>query len=112
MVLLGAASCGHATVVVDLTRTRFCDSAGLSVLAGAHRRALAEGGELRLVLPAGGAVARVVRWTGLDRFIRCFTSLDQALMPGPATSIPPWRSRLSPGPRGGAPQPGRPAAAG
>jgi anti-sigma B factor antagonist len=41
LVLLEACSRGHATVVVDMTRTRFCDSAGLAVLAGAHRRARA-----------------------------------------------------------------------
>lgn len=53
-VLLGAAADGYTVVVVDMTGTRFCDSAGLSVLAGAHRRAVAEGGELRLVRAAAG----------------------------------------------------------
>src|SRR5215469_8934671 len=53
-VLLEAVENGHATIVVDLTGTRFCDSFGLRVLGAAHRRALEERGELRLVLPAGG----------------------------------------------------------
>lgn len=51
IVLLEAASRGHATIVVDMTRTRFCDSSGFSVLVAAHQRALAEGGGLRLVIP-------------------------------------------------------------
>ena len=109
MVLLDAGRHGHATVVVDMTRTRFCDSAGLAVLAGAHRRALAQGGGLRLVLPAGGAVARVLSFTGLDGFIPGFGSLEQALAPGPAAAIPPSRPAPPPGRRSPARRPGRAA---
>jgi anti-sigma B factor antagonist len=78
--LLGSAAAGHATVVVDMTRTRFCDSAGLSVLARAHRQALADGGELRLVIPADGAVVRILTLTGLGRFIPSFGSVEEALL--------------------------------
>ena len=39
-----------------MTRTRLCAAAGLSVLVRAHKRAVAEGGELRLVIPTGAAV--------------------------------------------------------
>jgi anti-sigma B factor antagonist len=84
MVLLRAAARGHAMVVADLTRTRFCDSAGLSVLVRAHRQAVADGGELRVVIPGRGAVARVFALTCLDRVIPVFASLDEALAPGPA----------------------------
>ena len=84
IVLLEAASRGHATVVVDMTRTRFCDSSGFSVLVGAHKRALAEGGGLRLVIPDGSRVLRIFTVIGLGRFIPRFASLDQALPPGPA----------------------------
>ena len=108
-VLFDAGRRGHATVVVDMTRTRFCDSAGLAVLAGAHRRALAQGGGLRLVLPAGGAVARVLSFTGLDGFIPGFGSLEQALAPGPAAAIPPSRPAPPPGRRSPARRPGRAA---
>jgi anti-anti-sigma regulatory factor len=62
-----------------MTGTRFCDSFGLRVLGAAHRRALDERGELRLVLPAGGLVVHVLALTTMDRFIPCFTSLDLAL---------------------------------
>jgi len=84
IVLLEAASRGHATIVVDMTRTRFCDSSGFSVLVAAHQRALAEGGGLRLVIPAGSRVLRIFTVIGLGRFIPRFASLDQALPPGPA----------------------------
>lgn len=86
-VLLLAASDGHPTVVVDMTRTRFCDSAGLNVLARAHRRALEEGGELRLVMPVGGAVHRVFTMTSLYYFVPRFGSLPEALLEGPATTV-------------------------
>ena len=82
MALLDADRHGDATVVVDMTRTRSCHPAGLNVLAEAHRRALAEGGGLRLAIPVGGAVARLLYLTGLDCFIPSFGSLEGALAAG------------------------------
>jgi anti-sigma B factor antagonist len=76
--LLEAAARGHETFVVDMSSTRFCDSAGLNVLVGAHRRAQAEGGEVLLVI-ASTAVLRSFAITGLDQVIPNFTSLDEAL---------------------------------
>jgi anti-sigma B factor antagonist len=78
---------GHATVIVDLTGTEFCDSAGLAVLVRAHKQAQADSGELRLVLPASGSVVRIFTVTGLDRVIPHFTSLEQALANAPAAII-------------------------
>ena len=75
---LAAAARGHATVVVDMTRTHACDTAGLHVLVRAHRRALAQGGELRLVMPSPD-IRRLFAITGLDRVIRRFASMDEAL---------------------------------
>jgi anti-sigma B factor antagonist len=70
---------GYTTVVVDLTGTEFCDSAGLRELVQAHKRAVADGGGLRLAVPADGAVQRVFTVTGLDRLIPHFASRAQAL---------------------------------
>jgi anti-sigma B factor antagonist len=98
-VLLHAANRGHATVVVDMTLTRFCDSAALTVLVRAHKRAVADGGELRLVIPVGGAVARIFAITRLDLVIPLFGSLDGALAPGPGAVIRPLRPRPSAGRR-------------
>jgi len=80
---LASAARGRATVVVDMTRTHACDTAGLHVLVRAHRRALARGGELRLVIPSPD-VRRLFTITGLDRVIRHFASLDEALAQTPA----------------------------
>ena len=76
--LLQAAAGGLGMLVADLTRTRFCDSSGLRTLLSAHKRAQAEGGELRLVIP-DAAVLRVFAITGIDRMIPNFASLDDAL---------------------------------
>ena len=88
IVLLETGSRGHATVVVDMTRTRFCDSAGFSVLVAAHKWALAKGGGLRLVIPADSRVLRVFTAIGLGSFIPRFGSLEQALTPGPPAASP------------------------
>jgi len=92
---------GHVTVVVDMTGTQFCDSAGLTVLVRAHKQALAEGGELRVVLPASGSVPRIFTLTGLDGVIPHFTGLEQVL-----AQVPDGRVR----PRGPDPPPGCAAA--
>ena len=86
IVLLEAASRGRGTIVVDMTRTRFCDSSGFSALVAAHQRALAEGGGLRLVIPDGSRVLRIFTVIGLGRFIPRFASLDQALPAAPAAA--------------------------
>ncbi len=77
--LLEASAGGHGTVVVDLADTRFCDSAGLNLLLRAHKRARAEGGELRLVIPADAAVLRIFTVTGIGQVIPQFASLEEAL---------------------------------
>jgi len=90
-VLLHSVAHGQATIVVDMTGTTFCDSAGFSVLVRAHKQTLAEGGGLRLVIPADSAVARSFTLTGLDQVIPRFASLDHALAPGPGPAIRPLR---------------------
>ena len=74
--LLEAAA--HGTLVVNMTRTQFCDSSGLHTLLAAHKRAQAEGGGLLLAITAA-PVLRVLALTSIDRMIPIFTSLDQAL---------------------------------
>jgi len=76
--LLDAASRRRRIVVVDMSRTRFCDTAGLHALVGAHRRAQAEGGRVLLVV-AANAVLRILAITGIDLVLAHFPSLDEAL---------------------------------
>jgi anti-sigma B factor antagonist len=83
--LLEAAA--HETLVVDMTRTQFCDTAGLHALVSAHKRARAEGGELVLVT-TGAAVLRILAITGLDQVIPHVTSLEEALAQTSAGSEP------------------------
>jgi anti-sigma B factor antagonist len=98
VVLLDAFARGNATVAVDMTRTRFCDSSALHTLLGAHEQAVAEGGELRLVVPADGPVPRIFILTCLDRFIPCFASLDEAVAEdGPPVEVRPSLSQRSAG---------------
>ena len=98
--LLETAARGHATFVVDMTGTRLCASAGLGALVRAHKRALAEGGELLLVIPHA-AVLRIFALTCTDRMIPNFISLDDALThmsPGGSNG----RRRPDDGPEGSA----------
>jgi anti-sigma B factor antagonist len=76
--LLEAAAHGPGTVVVDMSRTQFCDTAGIHALVAAHKRARAEGGQVLLVI-GGAAVRRILSITGLDRVIPAFPDLEQAL---------------------------------
>src|SRR6266516_4658704 len=74
-VLLEAADREHGRFVVDMTGTQFCVSVGVGVLVRAHKRALAEGGELRLVVPASASVLRVFALTGIGQGIPNFPDL-------------------------------------
>ena len=91
--MLAAAARGHGRFVVDMTRTRFCDSSGLHALVAAHKRARAANQELLLVIP-GTAARRIFAITGIDRVIPTFTSLDEVLAHRP----PPRSARSRPRP--------------
>ena len=66
------------TFVVDMSRTQFCDTAGIHALVAAHKQAEADSGEVRLVVTSA-TVLRIFAITGFDQVISNFTSLDQAL---------------------------------
>ena len=87
---LASAARGSATVVVDMTRTRSCDAVGLHVLVRAHKRALATGGEVRLVI-SGPDVLQLFAITGIEHVIRHFTTLGEALAHLPADASQPPR---------------------
>ena len=94
--LLQAAARPGPVLVVDMTRTRFCDSAGLHALIGAHKRARAEGRQVRLAV-TGAQVRRILALTALDRLIPVCTSLDQALARPPARRRRPRTGPLTAG---------------
>jgi anti-sigma B factor antagonist len=76
--LLGALNGGAAGLVVDMTGTTFCDSAGLTALARAARRAAASDALMRLAV-AAPAVLRVLNLVGMDRLIDVYPSVPDAL---------------------------------
>jgi anti-sigma B factor antagonist len=76
--LLEAAAHGPGRLVVDMSRTQFCDTAGIHALVAAHKRAEAGRGDIRLVI-TGAAVLRIFAITGLDSVIPRFASLEDAL---------------------------------
>jgi anti-sigma B factor antagonist len=76
--LAEAATHGHGRFVVDMTKTRFCDTAGLHALVAAHKRSQTEGGQVLLVMPGAG-VLRIFAITGLDNVIPHVATLDEAL---------------------------------
>jgi anti-sigma B factor antagonist len=53
-------------LVLDLSRVTFCDSTGLAVLVGFHKRLAASGGSLELYAPVP-RVRHLLAITGLDR---------------------------------------------
>ncbi|HEY7015957.1 MAG TPA: STAS domain-containing protein [Streptosporangiaceae bacterium] len=98
--LLDAAAHGRGPVVVDMSGTRFCDSAGLHVLIRAHKQAQAEGDGVLVVISAT-AVLRIFAISGLDRVIPNFSTLDEALAEASATR----RANSSSAPASPAPDP-------
>jgi len=65
-------------LVVDLTRTRFCDSAGIAALVSAWRRAEFLGVPFRVAAPSE-PVLRVLRVLGVNSLMDIFPSLGAAV---------------------------------
>jgi anti-anti-sigma factor len=75
-VLLAAVSPGTAILIIDMSGTTFCDSAGLKAIIAAHARAAKTDTELRLVAPA---VLRILTIVGVDQLIPIYPTLEAAL---------------------------------
>jgi anti-sigma B factor antagonist len=76
--LLSLLNRGPAVLIVDMAETTFCDSAGVNALVRAHKRATANGAEIRLVVTSPG-VQRVLGITGVDRLIPVHPSMTASL---------------------------------
>lgn len=68
---------GITTLVVDMSKTTFCDSAGAATLFRAHKRAAAMKADLRLVI-GEPTVRRIFEITGMDEIMQIYASLDAA----------------------------------
>ena len=76
--LLSALNAGALGLVVDMTATTFLDSAGVTALARASRRATATGATLRLVVTAA-PVLRVLNLVGIDQLLEVHPSVTDAV---------------------------------
>jgi anti-sigma B factor antagonist len=76
--LLSLLNRGPAVLIVDMAETTFCDSAGVNALVRAHKRATANGAEIRLAVASSG-VQRVLAITGVDRLIPVHPTLAASL---------------------------------
>jgi anti-anti-sigma factor len=76
------AQAGHdaAVLILDMSGTLFCDSAGIQIIIEAYRRATAARTGLRLVATE---VLRVLTLVGVDRIIPIYPTLDAALAGAP-----------------------------
>ena len=69
---------GAALLIADLSKTSFCDSAGVSALVRTFRRAATSESSMRLVVSTP-AVERVLSITGVDRLVETFPSVAASL---------------------------------
>lgn len=76
--LLSVLDHGATLLVADLSKTTFCDSAGVSALVRAFRRTTESSSSMRLVV-ATPAVHRVLSITGVDRLVEIFPSVAGSL---------------------------------
>lgn len=77
-VLLSVLNQGAVVLIADLSKTTFCDSAGVSALARTFRRADASHSEMRLVVSTP-AVQRILAITGIDRLLDIYPGVSAAL---------------------------------
>ncbi len=76
--LLSALNAGALGLVVDMTATTFIDSAGVTALVRASRRAAATEATVRLAVTAP-AVLRVLNLVGIDQLIEVHPSVADAV---------------------------------
>jgi anti-sigma B factor antagonist len=72
------AEVGHdaAVLIIDMSKTTFCDSAGVQVIINTYNRATAAGTGLRLVATA---VVRILTLVGIDQLMPIYPTLEEAL---------------------------------
>ena len=83
-VLSGAVASDAPVIVADLSATAFCDAAGAHRLLMAGYQAAARGGRLRLVIPPGALVGRMLALLGVEHLLPVYSSTEDACSAGPA----------------------------
>jgi anti-anti-sigma factor len=74
--VLAEASRGTPVLIIDMSATTFCDSAGVHVLVETYNQAAAARTRLLLVVTA---VRRILSLVGVDQLVPVFPTLEEAL---------------------------------
>ena len=77
--LLAEARPDAAVLIIDMSRTTFCDSAGVQVIIDTYHQAAATRTRLRLVATA---VLRILTLVGVDQLMPIYPTLEAALADG------------------------------
>ena len=86
--LLEVLNAGALGLVVDMTTTTFCDSAGISAITRAVRRAVAHDATLRLAV-GSAAVLRVLDLVGIGQLVEVHPGVAEAVASLPAQCAEP-----------------------
>lgn len=78
--LLAEDSYDAEVLIIDMSRTTFCDSAGVQVIIDTYNRAAAARTQLRLVATA---VIRILTLVGIDQLMPIYSTLEAALADAP-----------------------------
>ena len=78
--LLTAASLGPPVLIIDMSRTTFCDSAGVQAIIATYRQAKGTRTQVRLVATT---VLRILTLVGADQLIPIYPTLEAALAEAP-----------------------------
>lgn len=93
--LSAALETGARVIVADLTATEFCDAAGVRLLVMVRGQAAARDVQLRLVIPPGALLRRMLVLLRADHLLLVYASAaDACRMPAP----PPYPLFSSPPP--------------
>jgi anti-anti-sigma factor len=78
--LFAELSHGAAVLIIDMSGTTFCDSAGVQVIIDTYKQVAAARTRLRLVATA---VVRILTLTGVDQLMPIYPTLEAALAGAP-----------------------------
>ncbi|GAA4615307.1 hypothetical protein GCM10023195_67420 [Actinoallomurus liliacearum] len=84
---------GVTEMLLDLTGTRFLDSAGVHIIVRAHGRSTALRVPLSAAIPEEGTVRRVFELTGLSRLVPTTIGLPRSAGPAASRSCSTARAR-------------------
>jgi anti-anti-sigma regulatory factor len=79
--LYAAIASGAPLIIADLSATVFCDAAGADWLRMIGYHAAARSGRLRLVIPPGALMRRILELLGVDHLLAVYSSITEACEP-------------------------------